>query len=99
MHIAASRPLAVSADDIEAEVVERERAVYREQVKEEGKPENLWERIVDGKMKRFFQENSLLEQPFVKNPDQTGGQLVAEATAKIGENIVVRRFTRYAIGE
>jgi elongation factor Ts len=99
MHIAASRPLAVSADDIEAEVVERERAVYREQVKEEGKPENLWERIVDGKMKRFFQENSLLEQPFVKNPDQTVGQLVAEATAKNGENIVVRRFTRYAIGE
>jgi elongation factor Ts len=99
MHIAASRPLAVSAEDIEAQLVERERAVYREQVKEEGKPENLWERIVDGKMKRFFQENSLLEQPFVKNPDQTVGQLVAEATAKIGENIVVRRFTRYAIGE
>jgi elongation factor Ts len=99
MHIAASRPLAVSADDIEAEVVERERAVYREQVKEEGKPENLWERIVDGKMKRFFQENSLLDQPFVKNPDQTVGQLVAEATAKMGENIVVRRFARYAIGE
>jgi elongation factor Ts len=99
MHIAASRPLAVSAEDIEAQLVERERAVYREQVKEEGKPENLWERIVDGKLKRFFQENSLLEQPFVKNPDQTVGQLVAEATAKIGENIVVRRFTRYAIGE
>lgn len=99
MHIAASSPLAVSADDIDPEVVERERAVYREQVKTEGKPENLWERIVDGKMKRFFQENSLLEQPFVKNPDQTVGHLVADATAKIGENIVVRRFARYAIGE
>jgi len=99
MHIAASAPLAVSAEEIDADLVARERGVYVEQVKQEGKPENMHEKIVDGKLKRFFKDNTLLEQPFVKNPDQTVGKLVEEVSAKTGERIVVRRFTRYALGE
>jgi elongation factor Ts len=101
MHIAAANPLAVQADDLPAEAVERERAIYVEQVRNEGKPEQLWDKIVDGKMKRFFQENTLLEQPFVKDPEKykTVRALIDEASARTGENIVVRRFVRYAVGE
>ncbi|HWV35134.1 MAG TPA: translation elongation factor Ts [Thermomicrobiales bacterium] len=99
MHIAAANPLAVSAEEIPEEVVERERAVFREQVRNEGKPENLWDRIVEGKVKRFYQENTLLDQAFVKDPDKTVGQLVTEVSARTGENIVVRRFVRYALGD
>jgi elongation factor Ts len=99
MHIAAANPLAVSTDGIPAELVERERGVFREQVRTEGKPENLWERIVEGKLKKFYQENTLLEQPWVRDPDMSIGQLVQEVSGKTGENIVVRRFTRYALGE
>ena len=99
MHIAASDPLSVSEEGIAAELVERERAIYREQVKAEGKPENIWDKIVEGKLKKFYQERTLLQQPFVKNPDLTVAQLIQEATAKTGENIVVRRFVRYAVGD
>ena len=99
MHIAAASPLAVSAEGIPADVVEREKGVFREQVRNEGKPENLWDRIVDGKLKKFYQENTLLDQPYVRDPDMTVGQLVQDVSAKTGENIVVRRFTRYALGE
>jgi elongation factor Ts len=99
MHIAASDPLAVDEHGIAADLVERERAIYREQVKGEGKPENLWDRITEGKLKKFYQERTLLQQPFVKNPDMSVGQLIQEVTAKTGENIVVRRFVRYAVGE
>ncbi|MEX2608441.1 MAG: translation elongation factor Ts [Gemmatimonadota bacterium] len=99
MHIAASAPLAVSAEEIDAGLVARERGVYLEQVKQEGKPEDMHEKIVDGKLKRFFKDNTLLDQPFVKNPDQTVGKLVEDISAKTGERIVVRRFTRYALGE
>jgi elongation factor Ts len=99
MHIAAANPTAVSREEIAPEIVERERAVYREQMKESGKPEQIWDKIVDGKMEKFFAESTLLEQPYVKNPDQTVGQLVTEAASKTGEKIVVRRFTRFALGE
>jgi elongation factor Ts len=99
MHIAAASPLAVSSDQIPADLVERERGVFREQVRQEGKPENLWDRIVDGKLKKYYQENTLLDQPYVRDPDKTVGQLVQEVSAKTGENIVVRRFARYALGE
>jgi elongation factor Ts len=99
MHIAAANPLAVSAEGLPEDVVERERGVFREQVKNEGKPENLWDKIVEGKLKKYYQENTLLEQAFVKNPDMTVRQLIEEAAAKTGENIVVRRFVRYAVGE
>lgn len=99
MHVAASAPLAVSPEEIPADVVERERAVYVEQVKGEGKPEHLWDRIVEGKLQRFYKENVLLEQPFVKDPDKTVGELVTEVSAKTGEAIRVRRFSRFALGE
>ncbi|MGH7445905.1 MAG: translation elongation factor Ts [Longimicrobiales bacterium] len=101
MHIAALGPVAVSDADVPAELVERERAVYREQVKTEGKPEAMWEKIVEGKVKKFYKESTLLDQVFVKDPaqKQTVRQLVQEASTKTGENIVVRRFVRYALGE
>ncbi|HEX7050282.1 MAG TPA: translation elongation factor Ts [Longimicrobiales bacterium] len=99
MHVAASAPLAISEEEIPAEVVERERSVFREQVKKEGKPEHLWDRIVDGRMKKFFADNTLLEQPFVKVPEKTVGQLITEVSARTGERIVVRRFARFELGE
>ena len=98
MHIAASNPLGVSEADVPAEVIERERSVFLEQVKQEGKPEAMHEKIVDGKLKRFYKDNTLMAQPFVKNPEQTIEQLVTEVSAKTGERIVVRRFTRYELG-
>ena len=98
MHIAASNPLGVSEADVPAEVVERERAVYLEQVKQEGKPEAMHEKIVDGKIKRFFKDSTLMAQPFVKNPEQTVEQMITEVSAKTGERIVVRRFVRYELG-
>jgi elongation factor Ts len=101
MHIAAANPLALDADSIPADVVERERGVYVEQVRNEGKPEAMQDRIVEGKLRKFFQESTLLGQIFVKDPagKQTVEQLVQEASAKTGEKIVVRRFTRYQLGE
>jgi elongation factor Ts len=101
MHIAAANPLALSADDIAPDVVERERAVYLEQVRNEGKPEAMHEKIVEGKLRRFYQESTLLDQVFVKDPagKQTIRQLVQETAAKTGENIVIRRFVRYQLGE
>ena len=99
MHVAAAAPLALSAEGIPADVVERERGVYLEQVKNEGKPEKMWDKIVEGKLNKFYKESTLLEQPFVKDPDKTIKDLITEVAAKTGENIVVRRFVRFALGE
>jgi elongation factor Ts len=99
MHIAAAAPVSIRREDVSQDVVDRERAVYREQMKESGKPEQIWNKIIDGKMEKFFAESTLLEQPFVRDPDKTVGQLITEASSKTGENIVVRRFTRYALGD
>ncbi len=99
MHIAASAPLALTPSEIPADVVERERSVFVEQVKNEGKPERIRDRIVEGKLQRFFREQALLEQPFVKDPDKSVGQLVTEVSAKTGEKIEIRRFVRYALGD
>mgnify|MGYP001163170246 CR=1 FL=1 len=99
MHVAAANPLAVTAEGIPAEVVERERRVFEEQVKQEGKPEQIRARIVEGKLKKFYQDNALLEQPYVKDPDKTVGELVTEVSARTGEKIEVRRFVRFALGE
>ena len=98
MHIAASGPLAVSVDSISAEEVAREKAVYEAQVAEEGKPENIRERIVEGKLKKWFKEVALMEQPFVRDPDQTIADLVTTVSAKTGEKIEVARFSRFSIG-
>jgi elongation factor Ts len=91
MHVAAARPLAVSGAEIPPEVVERERAVYLEQVRQEGKPEAIQEKIVEGKLQKFYKEQALIDQPFVKDPDRTIGQLVGE--------VGVRRFVRFELGE
>ena len=99
MHVASSAPVAVRIEDIPADVVERERRIYTEQVAAEGKPEAVRPKIVEGKLKKYYSENALLEQPFVKDPDKSVGELVKAASAKTGENIVVRRFVRFQIGE
>jgi elongation factor Ts len=99
MHIAAAQPLAVGRDGIDAEVIEREKGIFLEQAKNEGKPENIAEKIVHGRVEKFYQENCLMEQAFVKNPDQTIEQLITDLTAKIGEKIGVRRFSCFRLGE
>jgi elongation factor Ts len=99
MQVAAASPRYVQREDVPADVVERERSILTNQARGEGRPENVLQRIVEGRLGKFFQENCLEEQAFIKNPDQTVGQLVKEAIAKLGENIVVRRFVRYALGE
>jgi elongation factor Ts len=99
MHVAATNPVSVSAADVPADLIERERAIYLEQVRNEGKPENIQEKIVEGKIRKFFEEVTLLQQPFVKNPDQTVEQLIIEVAARTGEKIEVARFVRYAVGE
>ena len=98
MHIAAADPSFVRREEVTDEVLEKERRLYREQALEEGKPEAVVDRIVEGKMKKFYGEAVLLEQPFVKNPDVTVEQLVAEKVGKLGENIQVRRFARFHLG-
>jgi elongation factor Ts len=99
MHIASAAPMAVSPAEIPADVVERERHVYEEQVKEEGKPAAIAGKIVEGKLQRFYKENTLLAQPFVKDPERTIEQLVAEVAGKTGEKISVGRFARFKVGE
>jgi elongation factor Ts len=98
MHIAASNPLGVAEADVPAEIIARERSVFLEQVRNEGKPEAMHDKIVEGKVKRFYKDHTLMAQPFVKNPEQTIEQLVTDVSAKTGERIVVRRFTRYELG-
>jgi elongation factor Ts len=99
MHIAASDPEYVKADDIPEAAREEKRAEFTEKVKGEGKPENMLPQIVDGMLKKYFAEKCLLDQPFIKNPDQTVGAYLKENIAKLGENLVVRRFKRMAVGE
>ena len=99
MHIAAAAPVYVSMDDIPAEDREAKQAEFIEKAKAEGKPDNMLTNIVEGMLKKYFAELCLLDQPFVKNPDQTVGDLVKEANARLGENVIVRRFERLALGE
>jgi elongation factor Ts len=98
MHVAASNPVAVSPEDIPEDVVAREKQVFLEQVKNEGKPEHIAEKIVEGKLRKYFEESSLLKQPFVKDTDRTVEQLITEASAKTGEKITVARFARFQVG-
>jgi elongation factor Ts len=99
MHIASTAPLAVSPDQLDQAVVEHEREVYRQQVKEQGKPDHIAEKIVEGKVQKFFKESALLAQPFVKDPDKTVEQLITEVSLKTGEKIEVARFSRLKVGE
>ncbi len=99
MHVAATAPLYVSSDDIPADVREAKAKEFADKAKADGKPDNMIEQITDGMVKKYFAEQCLLDQPFVKNPDQTVADFVKEGIAKLGENIVVRRFSRIAVGE
>ena len=99
MHIAASAPVAVSREDLDAEAIERERRIFREQALVEGKPENVVDRIVDGKVEKYCQEVCLLEQPYVKDPDKTVKDLLMDLVAQCGENITIRRFSRFVLGD
>jgi len=99
MHIAATNPISVDRESVPEDVINRERDIYRTQALESGKPEKIVDKIIDGKMNKFFAEACLLEQPFVKNPDITIQDLLNEMIAKTGENIVIRRFARYQLGE
>jgi elongation factor Ts len=99
LHIAAADPRFVRREEVTPEVLEREKAIYREQALASGKPANVVDRIVDGKVEKFYGESVLLDQPFVKDAEKTVGQLVAERVAKVGENIQIRRFVRFKVGE
>jgi elongation factor Ts len=99
MHIAASAPEYLDQDSIPADVQEEKTKEFTEKAKAEGKPEKMLEGIVSGMVAKYFAERCLLDQPFIKNPDQTVGDLVKEANAQLGENIVVRRFNRIQLGE
>lgn len=98
LQIAASSPSFVRREDVPADLLEKEKAIYLAQAKEMGKPEPAWAKIVQGKVEKFFQESCLLEQTFIKDPTVTIKDLIAQKIAKIGENIGVRRFTRYQLG-
>jgi elongation factor Ts len=99
MHIAASNPEYVDDSTIPEDVKEAKKAEFKKKVIDEGKPANIADQIVEGMLKKYFAERCLLDQPYVKNPDQTVGNYVKEHNAKLGENIVVRRFNRMALGE
>lgn len=98
MHIAAMKPLGVEREDISDEVLKREEAIYRQQAQETGKPDNIIDKIIQGKMEKFYKEVCLMEQVFVKNGDITIKDLLHEMVSKTGENISVRRFARYQLG-
>ena len=99
MQIAATNPMAVSKDDIPSEVVEKEREIYTDQAKSSGKPDDVVEKIVDGKVKKFVEENCLMDQSFIKDPDVKISQLIQEAIATLGENITINGFVRFALCE
>jgi elongation factor Ts len=99
MQVAAASPRYVRREDVPADVIEAERTIYRAQASGSGKPAPVIERIVDGKVEKFFGDVCLLEQPFIKEPQRTVRQLVTDAVAQLGENVVVRRFARFQLGE
>lgn len=99
MHIAATGPVGIAPEDVPAEIVEKEKEIYRAQAEEMGKPEQMIEKIAEGKLNKFYKESCLLNQPYVKEPDKTVADYVNEVIAVTGENISIRRFTRYQLGE
>ncbi len=98
MHIAATNPVAIRAEDVSQEIIDKEKEIYLGQAMEMGKPANVAEKIVEGKIAKFFKENCLLNQPYVRNPDVTVNDLLNELIAKIGENITIKRFVRFQVG-
>ncbi|MGB4548888.1 MAG: translation elongation factor Ts [Syntrophales bacterium] len=98
MHIAAMNPLYVRPEDVPAEVIEQEKGIYRKQALAEGKPEKIFDRIIEGKLKKYYEDVCLMNQRFIKDQDMTIEKLIRNAIAKTGENIVIRRFVRYQLG-
>ena len=99
MHIAATNPVGIRPEDVSEEIINKEKEIYRGQVLEMGKPEKIADKIVEGKLKKYFKENCLMDQDYVRNPEMTVTDLLNEMIAKIGENISVKRFIRFKIGE
>lgn len=98
LHIAASNPLYVNISDIPSEVIEKEKEIYKEQAKDSGKPDAVVEKMIEGKLVKFYEETCLMEQGFVKDPEKKIKDLLSDSVAKLGENIVVRRFSRFHLG-
>jgi elongation factor Ts len=99
MHIAASNPIYLRPDELPEDALNREKEIYKSQLREEGKPEKIWDKIIEGKLKKYYEDVCLTEQKFVKNTDITVGVLVSNMIAKTGENIIIRRFARFQLGE
>jgi elongation factor Ts len=99
MHIAAANPFYLKPEDVPQEDIEREKAIYRQQLLDEGKPEDKIDKIIEGKIRKFFELTCLVEQAYIRDTDKKINDLVVENIAKLGENIVIRRFARFAIGE
>jgi elongation factor Ts len=99
MHIAAMNPVAISREDVKAEVIEKEKEILRAEAATSGKPEKVVDKIVEGRLEKFFTEQCLLEQAYIKNPEITVKDFIYDTVAKLGENIAVRRFIRYQLGE
>ena len=99
MHIAATAPMGIQPEDMPEEVINKEKEIYRAQALELGKPENIVDKIAEGKLNKFIKDNCLMSQPYVRDPDKTVSDLLNELIAKIGENITIRRFVRYQVGE
>ena len=99
MQIAATNPIAIRREDVDPELTDREKSIYHEQAKSSGKPEEIIDKIVDGKLNKFFQDNCLLEQTFIKDSEKNIQDIINEIIVTLGENISVNRFTRFAIGE
>jgi elongation factor Ts len=98
MHIAATSPVGITAEDVPEDIIERERAIYRDQALEMGKPEKMIDKIVDGKLNKFFKESCLMDQPFVRDPDKTITDYLNEVIAKTGEKVTIKRFARFQVG-
>jgi elongation factor Ts len=98
MHVAATSPVGITSEDVPADIIDRERAIYRDQALEMGKPEKMIDKIVDGKLNKFFKDSCLLNQQYVKDPDKTIADYLNEVIAKTGEKITVKRFARFQVG-
>ncbi len=99
MHIAATNPVGIRPEDVSEEIIAKEKEIYRGQVLEMGKPEKIADKIVEGKLQKYFKDNCLMDQAYVRNPEMTIADLLNEMIAKIGENILIKRFVRFKIGE
>ena len=99
MHIAATNPISIQREDIDNSIIQKEKDIFSEQAKESGKPDNIIDKMVEGRLNKFYQESVLLEQNFVKDPSKTIKELIAEKVGVLGENIIISNFSRYQIGE